>query len=98
MELLKGAKMECEVISPFSCKIGLSNHPRIAPEQIDQSGTGSEEDSWIIPSRFDHRLATFFGPDLGEVTKEASRERLDEYQRGHRSNYPIGLVSIGSAC
>jgi len=71
--------MECEVISPFSCKIGLSNHPRIAPEQIDQSGTGSEEDSWIIPSRFDHRLATFFGPDLGEVTKEASRERLDEY-------------------
>ena len=31
---------------------------------------------WIGPSRLDHRLTTFFGPDLGEVTKEASRERL----------------------
>jgi hypothetical protein len=31
---------------------------------------------WIGPSRLDHRLATFFGPDLGKVTKEASRERL----------------------
>jgi hypothetical protein len=28
------------------------------------------------PSRLDHRLATFFGPDLGEVTKKASRECL----------------------
>jgi hypothetical protein len=28
------------------------------------------------PSRLDHRLATFLGPDLGEVTKEASRESL----------------------
>ena len=30
----------------------------------------------FVPSRLDHRLATFFGPDLGEVTKEASRESL----------------------
>ena len=28
------------------------------------------------PSRLDHRLTTFLGPDLGKVTKEASRERL----------------------
>jgi hypothetical protein len=42
----------------------------------DQSGTGSEEDGRIGPSRLDHRLAAFLGPDLGEVTKEASRESL----------------------
>ena len=42
----------------------------------NQSSTGSEEDGWIIPSRLDHRLTTFLGPDFGEVAKEASRERL----------------------
>ena len=36
----------------------------------------SEEDGRIGPSRLDHRLATFFGPDPGKVTKEASRESL----------------------
>jgi hypothetical protein len=48
-------------------------HPDIVR---DQPSTCSEEDSRIRPSRLDHRLATFFGPDLGEVTKEASRESL----------------------
>ena len=44
--------------------------------RADQPSTGSEEDSWTGPSRLEHCLATFLGPDLGEVTKEASRESL----------------------
>ena len=51
----------------------LNRHPDIIG---DQSGTGSEEDGRIGPSRLDHRLASSFGPDLGEVTKEACGERL----------------------
>jgi hypothetical protein len=33
------------------------------------------------PGRLDHRLATFFGPDLGEVTEEARRESLASTNR-----------------
>ena len=54
-------------------KLLFDRHPDIVR---DQSSTGSEEDGRIGPSRLDHRLATFFGPNFGEVTKEASRERL----------------------
>jgi hypothetical protein len=54
-------------------KLLFDRHPDIVR---DQSGTGSEEDGRIGPSRHDHRLTTFFGPNFGEVTKEASRESL----------------------
>ena len=33
------------------------------------------------PGRLDHRRATFFGPDLGEVTEEARRESLASTNR-----------------
>ena len=54
-------------------KLLFDRHPDIVR---DQSSTGSEEDGRIGPSRLDHRLTAFFGPNFGEVTKEASRERL----------------------
>jgi hypothetical protein len=33
------------------------------------------------PGRLDHPLATFFGPDLGEVSEEARRECLPSTDR-----------------
>jgi hypothetical protein len=56
----------------------VNRHPDIVG---DQSGTGSEENGRIGPGRLDHRLATFFGPDLGEVTEEARRECLPSTDR-----------------
>ena len=50
------------------------------------------------PSRLDHQLTTFLGPDLGKVAKEARLRKLAEYQLVRRSNYLIGLASIGSVC
>jgi hypothetical protein len=42
----------------------------------DQPSRGSEEGSWTGPSRLEHCLAAFLGPDLGKITKEAGRESL----------------------
>ena len=49
-------------------KLLFDRHPDIVR---DQSSTGSEEDGRIGPSRLDHRLTTFFGPNFSEVSIEA---------------------------
>jgi hypothetical protein len=42
-----------------------------------------------------HRLLTFSLPYLGKVLLGSRPRTLGEYQRGDRSNYLIGLASIG---
>ena len=76
-------------------KLLLDRHPDIVR---DQSGTGSEADGRIGPSRLDHRLTTFFGPKLRRGHEGSQPRTLGEYQRADRSNYPIGRVSLGSLC
>src|SRR5262249_2090725 len=40
----------------------------------DQPSACCKEDGWVSFSRFEHRLTTFIGPDLGEVFQERLAE------------------------
>jgi hypothetical protein len=47
----------------------MANLQNLTPWKPGQSGN-------LNGRPLEHRLTTFFGPNFGEVTKEASRERL----------------------
>jgi hypothetical protein len=60
----------------FGLQAGVGLFDRQLDILTDQPSASSKEDGPIGLGRLDHRLMTFFGANFGEVTKEASRERL----------------------